>query len=48
MARRNGDGESHAPALCRDYYELELDDGCVYRAFRDPRSDRWFVDGVYD
>jgi len=45
---RNGDGESHAPALCRDYYELELDDGCVYRAFRDPRSDRWFVDGVYD
>lgn len=45
---RNGDGESHTPAFCRDYYELELDDGCVYRAFRDPRSDRWFVDGVYD
>ena len=45
---RNGDGESHQPAFCRDYYELELDDGCIYRAFRDPRSDRWFVDGVYD
>ncbi len=46
---RNGDGTSpQAASFCRDYYELELDDGCVYRAFRDPHSDRWFVDGVYD
>ena len=46
---RDGDGEeSRIAAFCRDYYELQLDDGCVYRAFRDPRSDRWFVDGVYD
>jgi protein ImuB len=50
--RRDGewwrDGESARIAFCRDYYEMELDDGCVYRAFRDPHSDRWFVDGVYD
>ncbi len=47
--REGGNGSSpHATAFCRDYYEMELDDGCVYRAFRDPRSDKWFVDGVYD
>jgi protein ImuB len=45
---RSANHESHVPAFCRDYYELELDDGCIYRAYRDPRLDRWFVDGVYD
>ncbi len=47
---REGDGESspQTAAFCRDYYEMELDDGCVYRAFCDPHSGRWFVDGVYD
>ena len=44
---RDSESSDSAP-FCRDYYELELDDGCVYRAFRDPRSDRWFIDGVYD
>lgn len=32
----------------RDYYDLELTDGGLYRCFRDMRSGEWFVDGVYD
>ena len=32
----------------RDYYELMLDDGGVYRAFCDRVSTRWYVDGIYD
>jgi len=34
--------------LNRDYYELALADGGVYRVFRDLDSGRWFVDGIYD
>ena len=32
----------------RDYYDLELSDGGVYRCYRDGASEQWFVDGVYD
>ena len=32
----------------RDYYELALEDGGVYRVFRDLNSDKWFLDGAYD
>jgi protein ImuB len=32
----------------RDYYDLELTDGGVYRCFRDLGTGRWYVDGVYD
>jgi protein ImuB len=32
----------------RDYYELALDDGGVYRIFRDIATEQWFVDGIYD
>jgi protein ImuB len=32
--------------FARDYYDLELTDGGVYRCYRE--SDRWYVDGVYD
>ncbi len=32
----------------RDYYELALADGGVYRVFRDVNSAQWFVDGIYD
>ena len=39
---------SGAAGFIRDYYELALDDGGVYRAFCDLNSNRWFVDGVYD
>jgi hypothetical protein len=41
------DGHTRA-GFARDYYELALDDGGVYRVFHDLRTDRWFVDGVYD
>src|SRR5437870_2644000 len=33
-------------AFARDYYDLELTDGGIYRCFRE--NGRWFVDGVYD
>jgi hypothetical protein len=32
----------------RDYYDLELTDGGIYRCFRDRRTGTWFVDGAYD
>jgi protein ImuB len=32
----------------RDYYDLQLSDGGLYRCFRDLGSGGWFVDGVYD
>ncbi len=32
----------------RDYYELALEDGGVYRVFRDVNSHKWFLDGAYD
>jgi protein ImuB len=33
--------------FARDYYELALADGGVYRAFRELNSERWYIDGVY-
>src|SRR6266849_6557101 len=32
--------------FARDYYDLELSDGGLYRCFRE--NGRWFIDGVYD
>lgn len=32
----------------REYYDLELSDGGLYRCFREIASGGWFVDGVYD
>ncbi len=32
----------------RDYYELALADGAVYRVYCDLINGRWFVDGIYD
>ena len=41
--------QAGAPAAyARDYYELALEDGGVYRMYRDHYSGKWFVDGVYD
>jgi protein ImuB len=34
--------------FARDYYELALEDGGVYRVFRDLNSQKWFLDGAYD
>jgi protein ImuB len=41
----NGDRKC---GFARDYYELALEDGGVYRVFRDLKSDQWFLDGAYD
>ena len=38
---------SEAPVE-RDYWDVELSDGGLYRIFRDRRSDAWFADGLYD
>lgn len=46
--RRDGEWWRNSDGFTRDYYELALDDGGVYRAFRDLNSERWYVDGVYD
>ncbi|MGH7780860.1 MAG: DNA polymerase Y family protein [Candidatus Binataceae bacterium] len=43
-----GEGSDTHAGFVRDYYELALDDGGVYRVFRELNSNRWFVDGVYD
>jgi protein ImuB len=42
-----GDSARKSP-LHRDYYELALADGGVYRVYRDLSSNQWFVDGIYD
>jgi len=34
--------------FARDYYDLALADGGVYRMFHDLNNSRWFVDGIYD
>jgi len=46
--RRDGEWWREAGGFARNYYELALDDGGVYRVFRDLNSERWYVDGVYD
>lgn len=35
-------------AFERDYYDVQLSDGAVYRLFFDRARGRWFVDGMYD
>ena len=32
----------------RDYWDVELSDGGLYRIYRDRGADAWFADGVYD
>ena len=49
-------GDSASPILSnnlsavynRDYYELALADGAVYRIYCDLSSGKWFADGIYD
>ena len=35
-------------AIARDYYDLELSDGGLYRCYREHDTQRWFIDGIYD
>ena len=32
----------------RDYWDIELSDGSLYRIYHDRSSDQWFADGIYD
>jgi protein ImuB len=32
----------------RDYWDVELSDGALYRLYRDRPSGSWFADGIYD
>ncbi|MEM7052418.1 MAG: DNA polymerase Y family protein [Acidobacteriota bacterium] len=34
--------------VTRDYWDIELGSGGIYRVYRERSSDAWFVDGVYD
>jgi hypothetical protein len=50
-AGRDDDRATVAPApaaYARDYYDLALADGGVYRVYCDLYSAKWFVDGMYD
>jgi len=42
-----GEWWSESP-FARDYYDLELSDGGLYRCYRERAAGQWFVDGVYD
>jgi hypothetical protein len=37
-----------ADPCAREYYDVELTDGGVYRIYRDLRRDCWLADGAYD
>ena len=38
---------SETPAA-RDYWDVELTDGALYRIYRDRKTAAWFADGLYD
>jgi hypothetical protein len=38
---------SAAPAS-RDYWDVELSGGGLYRVYRDRARDKWYADGMYD
>ncbi|HEX4457481.1 MAG TPA: hypothetical protein VIA18_05905, partial [Polyangia bacterium] len=40
--------EDAAPPSIRDYYDVELSDGAIYRVFHDLQSDSWHIDGRYE
>jgi hypothetical protein len=45
----NDDGNHPGtPGATRDYYDVALEDGGVYRLLCDLRSGEWYVDGIYD
>jgi len=35
-------------SFAREYFDLEVSDGGIYRIYRDLASQNWFVDGMYD
>jgi protein ImuB len=43
-----GDNRRGVPGAARDYYDVALEDGGVYRLLCDLGSSEWYVDGIYD
>jgi protein ImuB len=41
-------GAAGAAAWDRDEWDVSLNDGAVYRVFRDRDADRWFIDAIVD
>ncbi|HXT52507.1 MAG TPA: DNA polymerase Y family protein [Thermoanaerobaculia bacterium] len=37
-----------AEPVAREYWDVELEEGGIYRLFREAQKGRWFADGVYD
>ncbi|MBI5202876.1 MAG: hypothetical protein HY925_14890, partial [Elusimicrobia bacterium] len=42
------DGWWSERAFFREYWDVELSDGALYRIFHEPAGNRWFADGIYD
>jgi protein ImuB len=42
------DGWWSAAPASRDYWDVELAEGGLYRIYRDRTSDKWYADGIYD
>ena len=42
------DGWWTEDAMCREYWDVELADGALYRIFQEPARNLWFADGIYD
>lgn len=42
------DGWWSADPAARDYWDVELEGGGLYRVYRDRPTGRWYADGVYD
>ncbi|HEV8242152.1 MAG TPA: DNA polymerase Y family protein [Thermoanaerobaculia bacterium] len=37
-----------AEPVAREYWDVELEEGGIYRLFKEPQKGVWFADGVYD
>ncbi|HEY3171124.1 MAG TPA: DNA polymerase Y family protein [Thermoanaerobaculia bacterium] len=42
------DGWWSAAPASRDYWDVELSEGGLYRIYRDRRTEKWYADGLYD
>jgi hypothetical protein len=42
------DGWWNKQPVERDYWDVELSDGGLYRVYRDRKTGDWFADGMYD
>ncbi|HEV8608619.1 MAG TPA: DNA polymerase Y family protein [Thermoanaerobaculia bacterium] len=42
------DGWWSAAPASRDYWDVELSEGGLYRIYRDRRKEKWYADGMYD